>query len=158
MEQIKICPECREEYYAHISECHDCEVPLRWPEEVEKNSIEIENHTEEIVETGAVIKEDRQEWIMELKDMLLEKNVPSLMRACSGCSPGKCNSSYQLLVKKDDIDRANALIAEYFLHIHPEIKESVEWQKEGRCPACGHQVGSDSKECTDCGLLLVIEE
>lgn len=156
MEQVKLCPECGEEYYAHISECNDCEVLLKWPEEIAKKNIE-ETQVESLSESGEVIKEDRMALIKELNKMLLKSGVPSKMVTCDGCDTGKCGTTYQLLVNKNDTEQANKLIDEYFLEIHPEIKESVEWGNEGRCPACGYHLGIDTEKCPDCGLLIVIE-
>ena len=156
MEQVKLCPECGEEYYAHISECYDCEVLLKWPEEIGKKNIE-ENQIEDLSESGEVIKEDKMDLIKELNKMLLASGVPSKMVTCDGCDSGKCGTTYQLVVNTNSIEQANGLIDEYFLKIHPEMRESVEWVKEGRCPACGHHLGIDTEKCPDCGLLLDIE-
>ena len=49
-------------------------------------------------------------------------------------------------------------IEEYHTQKHPEIKTSQEWESEGKCPACGYCVSPDTKECPDCGLLLIIEK
>ena len=38
-EKTKLCPECGSEYYAHISACADCGVPLQMPEEIGKRGI-----------------------------------------------------------------------------------------------------------------------
>ena len=47
---------------------------------------------------------------------------------------------------------ATVNIEEYYMVLHPEIRESQEWIDQGRCPACGHHVGTDAKECPDCGV------
>ena len=49
-------------------------------------------------------------------------------------------------------------IDEYYMELHPEIRESQELVDQGRCPACGYHVGTDARECPDCGLRLIIEE
>lgn len=105
-----------------------------------------------------VIKEDLQEWIKELSHMLQEKGIPSRIALSPGCSAGKCSSTYLLQVTKENIQIALGNIEEYYMILHPEIRESQKWVAQGRCPACGHYVGTDARECSDCGLILIIEE
>jgi rubrerythrin len=87
---------------------------------------------EEAHDEWVVIKEEVQEWIQKLSHMLSEKDIPSRI--------------------------ALASIDEYYMELHPEIRESQELVDQGRCPACGHHVGTDARECPDCGLRLIIEE
>lgn len=105
-----------------------------------------------------VIKEDMREWIKELSHMLNEKDISSRISLASGCSPGTCGSTFLLLVAKKNVQEALANIEEYYISLHPEIGKSQEWVAQGRCPACGHHVGMNPKECSDCGLPLIIEE
>jgi len=58
---------------------------------------------------------------------------------------------------KEEAESAAKCIDEYTKEIHPELKKSEELAAQGKCPACGFEVGFDAKECSDCGLLLVIE-
>ncbi len=104
------------------------------------------------------IKEDTQDWIKELADMLSENGIPSRLMLAPGCSAGTCGCKFRLLVAKDDIQVALDRIDEYYMTVHPELRESQEWADQDRCPACGHHVGKDAKECSDCGLLLIIDE
>ncbi|GJQ60199.1 MAG: hypothetical protein D8M57_03275 [Candidatus Scalindua sp. AMX11] len=105
-----------------------------------------------------IIKDDLQEWIKELSSMLQEKGIPSRIALTPGCSAGKCGSTYLLLVTKENARIALENIEEYYMVLHPEIRESQEWVAQGRCPACGHHVGVDARECSDCGLMLIREE
>ncbi len=105
-----------------------------------------------------VIKEDLQDWIKELSHMLQEKGIPSRISLTPGCSAGKCGSTYLLLVTQEKVQIALDTIEEYYMVLHPEIRESQEWVAQGRCPACGHHTGADARECPDCGLMLIIEE
>ncbi len=112
---------------------------------------------EEAHDEWVAIKEETQEWIKELADMLSEKGIPSGITLVPGCSAGTCGCKFHLMVAKENVQEALANIDEYYMITHPELRESREWADQDRCPACGHHVGKDAKECSDCGLLLIIE-
>ena len=103
------------------------------------------------------VKEGDQDWIKELADMLTENDIPSSITLVPGCSAGTCGCKFILLVAKKNVQAAHDSIEEYYMTVHPELRESKEWADQDRCPACGHHVGKDAKECSDCGLLLIIE-
>ncbi len=105
-----------------------------------------------------VIREEAQDWVQELSMMLTEKGIESSIMLAPGCKSGTCGCKFQLLVAKDDVKNAVASIDEYYIILHPEIKESEEWAAEDKCPACGFDAGAEAKECPDCGLLLIIGE
>jgi len=113
---------------------------------------------EEAYDEWVAIKEETQEWIKELADMLSENGIPSRLKLAPGCSAGTCGCKFHLLVAKVDVQAALDRIDEYYMEVHPELRESQEWAEQDRCPACGHHVGKDAKECSDCGLLLIIDE
>ncbi len=112
---------------------------------------------EEAYDEWVAIKEETQEWSKELADMLSENGIPSRLMLAPGCSAGTCGCKFHLLVAKENVQEALANIDEYYMTVHPELRESQEWADQDRCPACGHHVGKDAKECPDCGLLLIIE-
>lgn len=113
---------------------------------------------EETHDEWVVIKEEGQEWIRELSHMLSEEGISSRIALAPGCSAGQCGCQFHLLVNKKDVQAAIVSIDEYYMELHPEIRESQEWADQGRCPACGHHVGTDTTECPDCGLQFIIEE
>ncbi len=113
---------------------------------------------EEAHDEWVVIKEEVQEWIQKLSHMLSEKDIPSRIALAPGCSAGTCGCTFLLLVGKKNVQAAHVNIDEYYMELHPEIRESQELVDQGRCPACGHHVGTDARECPDCGLRLIIEE
>ena len=114
--------------------------------------------SEEAHDEWVPIKEDMTEWIQELSKMLFENDIPSRIALAPGCSAGTCGCRYILLVNEKDVRVALESIEEHYMELHPEIRESNEWVDQGRCPACGHHVGKDAKECSDCGLVLIFEE
>ncbi|MEK6635076.1 MAG: hypothetical protein AABY38_01855, partial [Planctomycetota bacterium] len=102
--------------------------------------------------------EEEKEGIRELSDLLSRNGISSKIALAPGCSTGKCGCRYLLLTTKTDARTAHDCIEEYHIQKHPEIKTSREWETEGKCPACGYCVSPDTKECPDCGLLLIIEK
>ncbi len=113
--------------------------------------------SEEAHDEWVVIKEDMTDWIQELSNMLSEKDIASRIALAPGCSAGTCGCRYLLLVTQNDVQAALDNIEEHYMLLHPEIRESQEWVDQGKCPACGHHVGDDAKECPDCGLMLIVD-
>ena len=103
------------------------------------------------------VKEGDQDWIKELADMLTENGIGAGVTLAPGCTAGTCGCRFILLVAEKDVEIAQDHIDEYYRTMHPEHRESEEWAEQDRCPACGHDVGKDAKECPDCGLVLFFE-
>src|SRR3972149_6360848 len=139
-EKTKLCPECGSEYYAHISACADCGVPLKMPEEFVKKNDNKPDVTAHLNDEWVAIREEERE------------GISSKIALAPGCSTGKCGCRYLLLTAKTDARTAHDCIEEYHTEKHPEIKTSREWESEGKCPACGYSVSPDTKECPDCGF------
>ncbi len=110
------------------------------------------------VENTAVVREGDLNWLSELRSVLAGAGIPSAVRAAAGCNKGCCGGTHWLVVQSDDLERARARIEEYFMETNPELRASNELLRDGKCPACGSPVGADAKECTDCGLMLIVEE
>ena len=159
MSQIKICPECRTEYFPHIECCADCGALLLSPEEnmmaqeEKKRLVDKDSWAPVIVRKGSI------KWMNELVDVLTDSGIPCVVSAEEGCNKGGCGATYCLLVSSPNGEVAHERIEEYCMEIHPEIKDSQELISQGKCPACGFPIKPDAVDCPDCGLtLLVIEE
>ncbi len=158
MQQIKICPDCATEYFPHIENCADCNTALVLPEEVKKVREEKKRLKLEALESRVVIREADKTWIEELYNVLIDSGMPCSVTANLECKKGCSADTRQLLVSKQDAEKANELIEEYYTEVHPEARASKEMVSRGKCPACASHVGSDAVECPDCGLTLIIVE
>jgi hypothetical protein len=158
MHRIKICPDCATEYFPHIETCADCGAVLLSPEENKKVQEEKRLCMEESLEDQAVIRKGDLKWMNELYNVLIDSGIPCAVHADTKCKKGCSGDTCGLLVSSKDVERANKRIEEYFAEIHPEIRASKEMVSQGKCPACGSPVGSNTVECPDCGLTLLIIE
>lgn len=157
-DKIKLCPGCGSEYYAHILVCADCGVPLIMPEEIEKEGSKKTDTAVSLNDEWVAIREEGKEGIRELADLLSKNGIFCKIALAPGCSTGKCGCRYLLLTAKGDAPAAHDCIEEFHTQKYPEIKTSQEWESQGRCPACGYCVSPDTKECPDCGLVLIFEK
>ena len=158
MSQIKICPDCKTEYFAHIELCADCGTALLLPEENRMAQEERERTRASALENAVVAREGALDWINELYNVLIDSGITCTVSADDGCSKGCCGNTCRLMVSSNDAERATERIEEYYMEIHPEIRASREMMSQGKCPACGSPVNSNAVECPDCGLTLLITE
>ena len=156
MSQDKLCPECNAEYLPHIVSCPTCDVPLILSVEIEEMRERQRQFAEEDIKNAVAIKEGGKRWIIELRDVLINKGFPCSIKIAQSSTPGQCGESFFLIVPKETAESATNLIGDYIHEVHPEIKESEELAAQGKCPACGSNTGADAKECPDCGLMLVV--
>ena len=158
MKQIKICPECKTEYFPHIELCADCGAVLLLPEEEEKAQEEKRLLKGRLLEKAVVVREGVLDWMNELYNVLIDSGISCEITADDGCNKGCCGNTCRLMVSTKDAEKARQRIEEYYMEIHPEIKASQEMASQGKCPACGSPVESEAVECPDCGLTLLIIE
>ena len=159
MNQNKICPDCQSEFLPHIEKCSDCGSVLLTFEEHRKAQEEKKRIAEKIVQNTVVVREGDLNWMNELRTVLIEAGIPCAVHSDAGCKKGCCGAACRLLVSSEDFERARERIEEYYMEVSPEFRASKELISEGKCPACGSPVGTDERECRDCGLpLLIVEE
>jgi uncharacterized OB-fold protein len=155
---IKICPECGAEFYPHVEECSDCGVALAWRENLEWEGAKMETQVGEPTGEGVAVRQGSQGFVNELSILLTARGIANAVRPIDDCGPGKCASTYALMVEKGREQDAVETIEAYYREQHPELALSDERVAQDKCPACGFYVGPDAQECRDCGLPLVIEE
>ena len=158
MSQNKICPDCETEYLPHILKCADCGAVLLFPEEHRKAEEERKRIEEKIAENAVVVREGDLNWLTEMKTVLLDAGIPCTIHFDAGCNKNCCGDKCRLKVSSEDLEKAQGNIEEYLMEMNPEFRASNELIRKGKCPACGSPVGTDERECPDCGLLLLIVE
>jgi len=146
-DNIKLCPSCSAEYYAHIQECRTCEVALVTPEELSRHSA---------ARTGdgplVCIEEGEYEKVTGLAHALVAMGFEAqvLKAPGGGCSgPG-----FGIFVPQSTAREAAGNIEALWHKLYPEIKEAEARMESGLCPACGSRFSHSDAECPDCGLFL----
>jgi len=159
MRQIKVCPDCSTEYFAHIEKCADCGTLLLSPEENKAAQEARARLMAQTVQNSVAIRKGDLKWIDELYHVVIDSGISCTVHVEDTCNKGCCGDTWELLVSEEDAERAQECIEEYFAEVHPEIRTSQELASEGKCPACCSPVSTGAVECGDCGLtLLIVEE
>jgi hypothetical protein len=158
MNRNKICPDCEVEYMPHIEKCVDCGAVLLLYEEHRQAQEEKKRLMAQAIENAAVVRDGDLKWLGKLYNVLIDAGIPCAVISDAGCKTGCCGNKCRLIVSKQDLERAQESISEYYMEIHPELRASNELISQGQCPACGSPVATGDNECSDCGLTLVIIE
>jgi len=158
MNRNKICPDCEIEYLPHIEKCADCGAVLLSHEEHRQAQEEKKRLMAKAIENAAVVREGDLKWLGKLYDVLIDAGIPCTVIFDAGCNKGSCGNKCRLMVSAEDIERARERVEEYYMEIDPELRAANELISQGKCPACGSPVAAGDKECSDCGLTLVIIE
>ncbi|MBA4373916.1 MAG: hypothetical protein C0402_13790 [Thermodesulfovibrio sp.] len=155
----KICPACKAEYYPHILKCADCGAVLLSPEEHRRAQEERKRTEQKSVENAVVVREGDLGWMSELRTVVLNAGIPCMLYSDAGCGKGCGGDTWRLKVSPEDLEKAQESIEEYLMELDPEFRIAKDLIGEGKCPACGSPVGSEVRDCPDCGLpLLIVEE
>lgn len=151
-QDVKICPECGAEYFAHVDECRGCGVLLVFPGQETKKT-----YTSQDDSPLVCIEEGTPDRLQELAGALRAVGIePQVLRAGAGssCSGGGVGLFVPQVVAKEAVKALD----EYWLKKHPELKEMEERLNAGQCPACGATIAVSTSgfvsECPDCGLNL----
>ena len=158
MNRNKICPVCQVEYLTHVEKCADCGTVLLLHEEHKRAQEERKRVAAKAIENAVMLRKGDLKWLRELSNVLIDSGIPCTITSDSGCNTYRCGDKLRLVVAAEDFERAQERIEEYFRELHPELRDSHELAKQGKCPACGSTVGADDNECSDCGLMLVVIE
>ncbi len=148
-DQVKLCPECAAEYFAHITECGNCEVPLVSPEELKKKPAHKAQGELIPIMQGELQK--MKEIAYGLKSREIECQVLNAGGVGSSCSPG---GGYAVFVHMAIAREAVKAADEVYRKLHPELDDMDERYRQGQCPACGADARNAPGVCPDCGLNL----
>lgn len=212
MERVKICPQCKAEYYPDILDCADCGVALVWPEArpslAPQRAAELARLEED--KWWGVEKKPRNQhrgdgWeyfaeeeilghltsdieriIASYRTRLVKLGVPTAILPTTRFQPAidRLEQSvvygnrhlvqearqvpvgdvlggfqYDLFVRREDVDRAEEVIAAMFGDLHPGLEKGFYSEYEmGQCPACGAELSENAEACPDCGLPFTAQE
>lgn len=147
-DQVKICPQCGAEYYAHITTCKSCDVELIFPHEREEYERKLPNPEGELV----CVEEGNYQRIMELATALTNAGIePSVFKfsAEKGCAS---KGDFGLFVHQNIAEETAKIIDEFWHKLYPELKEIEDRLSKGLCPACGAALMGSTNVCPECGL------
>ena len=146
-EDVKICPRCRAEYYAHITECKTCEVALIRPGEKEKE-VEVKSPLDK--DPLVCVAEGDYEKMKAVSFALQEEGVKhKFLNAGSGkasCSSGPIFGIFSELSKAD---KTVMKVQDVWQRLYPSMNLDYD---AGKCPECGAPIKGTPNECPDCGL------
>ncbi|MBI5888920.1 MAG: hypothetical protein HZB82_09485 [Deltaproteobacteria bacterium] len=147
-DDVKICPECGAEFFAHATNCNKCEVALILPGQEPPKKIIPQGEGEFVaIMTGPC---DRlRELSTELDFIGIENKV--LNTGGASCA---ANEGYGLFVPASLANISLQAIEDFKIRIYPELRQAEERFLNGQCPACGADISSNPVECPDCGLNL----
>ena len=152
---VNLCPQCGAEYFAHITDCAECKVPLQRPEDLERERADF---ISEVGEDAVALTEGKMAELKDMRRVLDKEGIKAFINFASGCKPGGCNSTSILFVAKGNAEAAVSFLQKHFVPDNPEDSDHEEDITEDQCPACGFHAGVDAIECPDCGLALVFNE
>lgn len=168
------CPQCRSEYRTGITTCATCGVPLvdTLPE---LETLEASETTKPIGVTnlhgvgrtvevaGKVIDLMRvftYDEAVDLKTALNDGGIPAAMKQLTGVKFPDKVTRFEVHVKGEDHDRAEAFLVDRWQRQASEDVEADASLPEDAesCPACGAKVPLDVAECPECGLNVGVGE
>ena len=120
MNQNKICPDCESEYLPHIEKCADCGAILLLHEEHRRAQEERKLLMAQAIENSVVVRKGDLKWLGELRNILIDTGIPCAIISDAACNKSYCGDKCQLIVSKEDFERAQERIEEYFMEIHPD--------------------------------------
>ena len=151
-EQVKVCPECGAEFFAHIMECNRCEAELVSPETVGRPS-KMQSPSADpslvCIDEGSYDRSNEVAW--GLRSAGFDAKV--LRTPANSCKGG-----FGVFVDRECAREAAQKIEELWKQSHPEIEEAEERMRKGLCPACSALLLGSSEECPDCGLFVGVRE
>lgn len=147
-EQVKICPECGAEYFAHVKECRSCATALISPgEKPPKRAAPAEGRLE-------CIAEGPYERVYDFAHVLESSGIDAKVLNRGKGSSCASNAGFGLFVH-ESLKRASVEIIEQYCEMQsPELREAEERLAAGLCPACGADIKGADGACPDCGLSL----
>ncbi len=149
-EDVKICPGCGSEFFAHIERCGRCDLPLIRPGEDQPMASPADDNEATLVLLESGSPEDMKWFCGKLKKMGFRPQVLNLSGGGGCCS----SEGYGLFVEEPFAIDAMRKLEEIRLKASPELEEMSDQISAGKCPACGANISFSLHTCPDCGLSI----
>ncbi len=154
---LKICPECREEYTNVPTTCVECETPLVYLDELEPDP---EPEAFPPVTELECVRVGPLAWTRALSEALhaaviAHRVEPDTRSEAEGGIDARRFDSADLFgtwVLPDKLSAAREVDQLVLGGIDIDPSQSEEASEEERCPACEAALPVDALECPDCGL------
>jgi uncharacterized Zn finger protein (UPF0148 family) len=166
--EMNYCPVCGDEYREVSKRCAACDVELvsgaekldqvrQERQAVAGRSMELSVDDELVNLRKGMLNDMKQ-----LQSLLAGERIPAILVSDeTGCSKGCCGTEMYLQVRKNDIEPAQAVLAQDFIKTtslssydltHADAV-FVQEAESHICPACGCQFSSNGQmSCPECGL------
>lgn len=149
-EDVKICPGCGSEFFAHIESCSRCDLPLIHPGEERPQTAVAQSDEGSLVLLDSGSPDDMKWLSGRLKKAGFHPQVLNLSGGGGCCS----SEGYGLFVEEPFALEAFKKVKEIRLNASPELEVMAEQISAGKCPACGADTGFALNKCPGCGLQI----
>ena len=162
----RICPDCGEDFQAHVELCPDCGVTLRWSTDFTPGPRGLWNPGLPPLEPSPdllLIRFGGLEWVRALAERLAEVGIRALVSPVEhpAWTPDELvlvnfqhNGIYHLFVRQEDLDASLEVSRAHLAH---QLGDEEPWTGVptalgDSCPACRAYVPKDATECPACEL------
>lgn len=166
---LKYCPECKDEYRPEISLCAVCKVGLlSGSEMLQQVGVSTQHRQPKVeIEPGDELLPLQKGNLLDMKrvkNLLAEHNIPALLVKDDQCRSGCCGGVEVVVqIRWDDRERAAVLLQEEHerttgMKFNQDQEEESIFNPEAQlavCPACGHRFSPNCPDCPDCGLCFM---
>ena len=154
---VRICPECGDEYTLVATECAECRVPLVFEEQLDAIAAPESFPT---VDELACVRVGPLQWTRALSAALEQTGIAHRVEpdtrteAEGGLNPSQFDGAdvFGTWVLPSNLEAAHEVDALVFAHVHGDDDLAPEASSDEVCPACETPIGVDDLECSDCGL------
>lgn len=149
-EALRRCPECEFEHRESALVCPNCGLALFGQGESATADEGLPP-----LEALLLLRVAHVGWAQSLSERLQAAGVPHRIAAENAGSADALR--FGVFIRGEDREAALAVDAEVLREQLPDLPEGFDpgALQEGGCPACGAAVGTDERECPECGLALI---
>ncbi len=169
-EDLKYCPQCKDEYRADIEKCAACGLLLlsgtQMADVVGQADLERQARKGDLTadDEAVTIHKGALPELRHLEKIFVQENIGVIIMGDqpAGCQKGCCPTDYYLQVRKEDVMAAFAIIKAEFTKATDLGSHNMEHADQifnadashATCPACGFEFETSTTTCPDCGLCF----